>query len=276
MRKLILFLTLFILGCGPDSDPQPVAPQPTNTAAIAGQDTQLRYLGQCRDVDGTLLEGFAFLHPRRANGRENGQGGGNNRKDKVSSCFSFISGSKVVWKVAEPYLIDPSNRANLATLFVTNSVHQAIWSWDNQVGTTIFGPETLGLVDRASIGNTANGQNELIFDTIDYSGVIAVTYVWGIFSGPPRNRELKEWDMVFNDVDFQWGDAGPLDETNLGNTQIMDFLNILMHEVGHCAGLGHPTDDCTEETMFRYATGGETKKRTLHTGDIAGVKELYN
>jgi len=32
---------------------------------------------------------------------------------------------------------------------------------------------------------------------------------------------------------------------------------------------------CTEETMYRFATEGETKKRTLNTGDITGIKKLY-
>ncbi len=51
----------------------------------------------------------------------------------------------------------------------------------------------------------------------------------------------------------------------------MDFQNIVTHE----SGMGHPSDDCTEETMYRFASLGETKKRTLNAGDIAGIKKLY-
>ncbi|MEK0349324.1 MAG: hypothetical protein QQN50_06000 [Nitrosopumilus sp.] len=39
--------------------------------------------------------------------------------------------------------------------------------------------------------------------------------------------------------------------------------------------MGHPTDDCTEETMYRFAGAGETKKRDLNTGDITGIQRLY-
>jgi len=40
--------------------------------------------------------------------------------------------------------------------------------------------------------------------------------------------------------------------------------------------MGHPASTCTEETMYAYASYGETKKRTLNTGDKAGIKKLYS
>jgi len=55
----------------------------------------------------------------------------------------------------------------------------------------------------------------------------------------------------------------------------MDFENIATHELGHAAGMGHPSDSCTEETMYRFADFGEIKKQTLEAGDIAGIKALY-
>jgi hypothetical protein len=39
--------------------------------------------------------------------------------------------------------------------------------------------------------------------------------------------------------------------------------------------MAHPSDGCVDETMYRFADTGETKKRDLHTGDIAGIQELY-
>ena len=55
----------------------------------------------------------------------------------------------------------------------------------------------------------------------------------------------------------------------------MDFENIATHELGHSIGMGHPSSECIEETMYAYADFGETKKRTLNTGDIEGISELY-
>ncbi|MEK0324046.1 MAG: matrixin family metalloprotease [Nitrosopumilus sp.] len=51
--------------------------------------------------------------------------------------------------------------------------------------------------------------------------------------------------------------------------------NIAAHKIGHVTGMGHPTDDCTEETMYRFAGAGETKKRDLNTRDITGIQRLY-
>lgn len=101
------------------------------------------------------------------------------------------------------------------------------------------------------------------------SNTIAVTTVWGIFSGPPQNRELVEWDQVFN-TDYLWSE-----DAIRSNTE-MDYNNISTHELGHAVGLADLyTSDCSQQTMYGYASNGETKKRTLESGDINGVAKLY-
>ena len=56
----------------------------------------------------------------------------------------------------------------------------------------------------------------------------------------------------------------------------MDVQNIVTHEFGHGWGLADLYDtSCSEETMYGYSEEGETKKRTLNDGDIAGIQELY-
>jgi len=107
-----------------------------------------------------------------------------------------------------------------------------------------------------------------MFADIEHEGAIAVAIVWGYFGGPPPFRELVEWDMVFDDVDFDW--------SAIGEAGKMDFENIATHELGHAVGLGDLYNtECSEATMYGYASYGETKKRTLEAGDIAGVSSLY-
>ena len=56
----------------------------------------------------------------------------------------------------------------------------------------------------------------------------------------------------------------------------MDFDNIATHELGHSVGMADLyTNGCSEQTMYGYATYGETKKRSLEDGDINGVRKLY-
>jgi hypothetical protein len=73
--------------------------------------------------------------------------------------------------------------------------------------------------------------------------------------------------MVFDQDDFAWSADGA--------AGAMDFENIATHELGHSVGLGHPANTCLEETMYAYADFGETEKRDLNAGDIAGVNSMY-
>ena len=223
------------------------------------------FIGNSVDVDGSILEGYAIIDYKykKENVKPNGVGG---KPEKGSVCYAFLaSGAK--WKNQESYLINPANAAGLEEQIIRDVVRDAIIEWEVAAGKEIFGNEVSGFVDGASIGNSANGQNEVVFGSIDNPGVIAVTYVWGIFGGNPSNRRLVEWDQVYNQNDFSWSFVGEAGK--------MDFENIAQHELGHSFGLGHPSDGCTEETMFRYASYGETKKRDLNSGDIEGIKKLY-
>jgi hypothetical protein len=95
-----------------------------------------------------------------------------------------------------------------------------------------------------------------------------VTIVWGIFSGPTFQRQLVEWDQVYDDSDFDWSLTGELYK--------MDFDNIATHELGHTMGMGDLyTSGCSDQTMYGYASEGETNKRDLNSGDINGINNLY-
>lgn len=151
------------------------------------------------------------------------------------------------------------------------AIKTSVDAWDSEVGFDVFGTEVAGVVDGADT-ISPDGKNEVMFADIDSPGAVAVTIVWGIFGGRPSNRRLVEWDQVYDDVDYDFGNA---EDKDFDPSNTMDFLNVAVHEVGHAAGMGHPSDGCTEETMYRYVSYGETLKRDLNTGDIAGIKALY-
>jgi len=227
---------------------------------------------------GQVVEGLAIIHykegfshkPNHPN--KGGKPGGNT----ANSCFSYLA-KGAEWKVfGEDYVVDPSNTRELSEAGVRAIMANGIDQWEDaadgtlndETGVDVFGDENLAkTVNRATIGDL-NGENEVMFASISNPGVIAVTYVWGIFRGPPFGRELVEWNMVFDDVDFDWSTTGDLNA--------MDFENIAVHELGHAFGMGHASDStCSEETMYPTASLGETLKRDLNTGDIAGIDGLY-
>ena len=230
-------------------------------------------LGEAKDVDGRLVEGYMFIHYKDAFSHKPGHNPGGGGKPATNKCYSFLAnGAK--WKITEPYLVNPINSVGLDESLVRSTVANGLSKWedasDGTVGEglskNIIGGEESGVVDGADT-SSPDGKNEVMFGDIDSSGAIAVTIVWGIFSGPPFARELVEWDQVYDQVDFDWSSSGEAEK--------MDFENISTHEHGHVFGLGHPDDSCTEETMYRFAAPGEIKKRDLETGDITGITQLY-
>ena len=214
------------------------------------------YLGESKDK-GKVVEGYAFMvkdnEARKA------------RKPKDNTCYAFLArGAK--WKTVEDYIVDPTNADGLNELVVRDLLSSSIAKWEGAANYNILGDETNGVVDGADTVSP-DSKNEVMFGDIESPGVIGFAIMWGIFGGPPSQRVLVEWDMVFDDADFDWG---------IGEVSKMDFENIATHELGHAVGLGDLYNmECSEQTMYGYSTEGEIKKRTLESGDIAGIQKLY-
>lgn len=191
---------------------------------------------------------------------------------EAGKCYEFIDGKVATWQTIEPYIIDPRNSDGFSKSEVRSLIAGNIAKWNTAAGTTILGSEVPGMPDGPDgdeSGELFDNKNEILFAAIDNPGVLAIAYVWGFyFENSPKDRVLFEWDIVFNDPDFVWGDSS-------ADSTLWDFDGISAHEIGHATGMGHPTSSCTEETMFGSAIVGETKKRDLNSGDIKGIQRLY-
>lgn len=208
-----------------------------------------------RQVDGVEIEGIAVVHRAKPNGNERKPGGG-------GACYALLAtGAK--WTAVEPFSVDES-AAEVNGM--TSLMNTDVSTWESAAQADIFGQGTSNSSYDANTSNV-DGQNGAEFAPIADAGVIAVTYTWGVFGGPPRSRGLVEWDMIFDTDSFDWSTTGA--------AGTMDFRNIDTHEIGHAMGLGHPSGSCTEETMYAFASTGETKKRDLNPGDVAGINGLY-
>jgi len=223
------------------------------------------------------LEKVVFIHYKKGYGKPTGCnndgvcqgwedlscadciGGEDPEEPDTSSCHAFLD-KWAKWKdLPQDLVIHP----DLDNLTILNSASE----WDAHTPTILFG--TYSIDDSASWDSDApDGRNDLVFGDYPQEGVIGVAIVWGYFSGPPSNRRIVEFDILF-DTDFTWGDATV-------DPSVMDLQNIATHELGHAVGLGDLYDTvCAEETMYGYSDYGETKKRDLNDGDIAGIKSLY-
>ncbi len=218
-------------------------------------------LGQAVDVTGKVVDGFMIIDYKKGAAKP-----GSSTSGATNTCYAFMAkGAK--WKTIEPWVLNPANSHGLNDSFLFSNVDYDISKWELAANKNIFGNGAL--TSNALIADqvSPDGSNELYFGSISDPGVIAVTIVWGRFSGPVNQRQLVEWDQVYDDVDYGW--------SAIGEAGKMDFENIATHEIGHAFGLSHPSSACTEETMYAYADYGETKKRSLNTGDMQGIKALY-
>jgi len=206
------------------------------------------------------LTKITFIHYKDGQAKPAGAG-----KTKTVQCYGFLAnGAK--WKTTEDYYINPLY-SNLPSLFVESAVNAGVAEWEEYGGNNIFGN---GIVNTNALYNDSatDGKNVAAFGSYPDSSVIAVTNVWGYFYGPPKTRQLVEWDILFNTY-FAWGDGKE-------NPSLMDLQNIATHELGHSAGMGDLYNtSCSLETMYGYSTEGEIIKRDLYKGDIAGIQALY-
>lgn len=212
------------------------------------------------------LEKIVFIHYKKGFAKSPLAG------PKPSKCYKYL-GAK--WKTLQVnYFIDPTNPYVASTSLdawlnlVPIAISAGAEEWDKHTTAELFNNSYTIISDGTWDSDTPDGRNELLFGNYPETGVIAVTVIWGYFSGAPSTRKIIEFDVLF-DTDYIWGDA-TVDQ------RVMDLQNIATHEIGHGAGLADLYDTvCAEETMYGYSNYGEIKKRDLNTGDITGIQGLY-
>ncbi|MBN2317379.1 MAG: matrixin family metalloprotease [Sedimentisphaerales bacterium] len=186
-------------------------------------------------------------------------------------CYDFM-GKGVKWQdLGIVCLVDPTN-SKLGEEEVLDAMYEGAAEWEEWTSATLFGFENWHTSDNLSWdgdpGDEPDGVNELVFADYPQDGVIAVTVVWGYFSGPPSLREIFEFDILF-DTDWPWG-------VSEGGDGVMDVCNIATHEIGHGLGLGDVYEDaCSEVTMYGYSDSGDIIKRDLEEPDKIAIQELY-
>ncbi len=276
MEKYLVFIPIILvfslalaLADKPDLLPAEVNPSHNNVNVVIPENAievapGVFSLGVSSD-NGELVEGYAIVRYKEANSHRELH----SHTSGTNNCYGFLaSGAK--WKVIEPYVVNPSNTEGMSETFVVNNLASDISAWESAAGKNILGTGSSTTDVLVADTSSPDGKNEVYFGSISSSGAIAVTIVWGVFSGPTSNRKLVEWDQVYDQVDFNWTADALIEPTK------MDFWNIAIHELGHSCGMKDLyTLSCSEETMYGYGKEGEIKKRDLGPGDIVGIRKLY-
>ncbi len=212
----------------------------------------------------SIVEGYAFVHKKAAEKLDAKQSAATGKPVGASTCYAYIAdGAK--WKNTENFTVFAGG--GLDGNYILSNMISNVSKWEAAAkNANIVGTGSLSL-GTPSDTNILDNKNEVSFASITDSNTIAVTITWGIWSGPTRNRVLSEWDQIYN-TNYAWSSAGEAGK--------MDFENIATHELGHAIGMDHPGgSSCTGESMYAYADYGETNKRDLNAGDIAGIDKLY-
>lgn len=194
-----------------------------------------------------------------------GQIGGGNGGKPVANAY-ILEGIK--WPTANPSLT-----VYVKDVSLLSAVTLATAAWDGNTKASLFTTVTTDPTADAETG-TPDYKNEILFGgTINGdTSIIAVTYTWYNV-----RKQIVEFDMVLDAVDYNWGD------TSASGSSVMDVQNIVTHELGHGLGLAdlYPTNRNFNsntwplQTMYGYASNGETLKRDLASGDIAGIQYLF-
>jgi len=119
--------------------------------------------------------------------------------------------------------------------------------------------------DGTTSAPTANHRYDLMFKNLG-GRTLAITYTWHWSTGEYEN------DIAFNRA-MSWFIAPGEGDGCYDTTRAFDVQDVATHEIGHVYGLGHVSSPYN--TMASTATTGETYKRSLASGDIAGIQGIY-
>ena len=213
-------------------------------------------------VVNVLRDDSNFARPDGSTGKP-----GSDKPTPASTDYLLMG---IKWKIKNPLLTIYVKDEVQGEVHLLNAVQLAADEWDSNSKSQLFS----SIIDGQDIEvdtDVPDFNNEIVYGNIAEENVIAVTYTWY----NSRTKAIVQFDMVLDSVHFSWGNGAE-------DSSVMDVQNIVTHELGHGLGLAdlypddpRATSSWAIQTMFGFATKGETMKRTLEAGDIAGITRLY-
>lgn len=187
-----------------------------------------------------------------------------------SQCFAVLATNMRWFSQNNQFVVHTAGieDACLSLEFINCSIISAINAYQSRA---LFKPFSTSI--QWDIGGTdslsRNNKNDISFGEIplpDSSSILAMTtFFW--FS----NNTLSEADIVFNTKLFRYGNV----DQSLYQ-QMIDFLNILTHELCHTYGvIDQYGVICIDSTFYGYSSYRDVKKRSLTLDDQSGYVGVY-
>ena len=146
---------------------------------------------------------------------------------------------------------------------VDTAITNAANAWDSKTSKRLFS-STPVINSNAYKWDTYDGKNVLAWEPISSTNTIAYTRTW--YGSPTIGgfQTAYESDAVYN-THFAWSTTGSYPSP-------IDVRTIACHELGHTLGLSDLYNSAYQtQMMYGYYTG----PKTLGSGDIAGIQNLY-
>lgn len=221
-------------------------------------------------VSGKEMQGFMIVHEKEHAKRTDVSAAG--KRSSRTACYDLMA-SGARWKSNEPWVYDPVNNEGLSEQDIYTILDGAVAKWEDAATGAVADGKSFDIFGTGTAASSfaalgvLDGVNGVRFGLLSDTNTIAVTSVWGIFDGRPKDRVLVEWDQVYNTY-YTWSTDTP--------ASWMDFESIVTHEIGHAFGLADLYQtECNQETMYGYGANGQIYARDLNNGDIEGISTLY-
>jgi len=211
------------------------------------------------ELGAPTLEKITFIHYAKPNDRSQPVW------DETVDKYKLLPGG-LKWAATMKYWVN-STESNLDEGDVMDTISASLKTWNDAIAETLPSFELFATPEpdnEASYNKYIDYSNTVTWGELPWVNAIAMCAFWF----DPATKEILESDVVFS-TGFVWstGDTCSDDE--------MDLQSIATHEFGHNGLNDLYSSPSMALTMYGYGDSGDIEKRTLGTGDISGIQELY-